>query len=231
MTLSPTAYWPDLTQSIARVLAAVFAHRWFQPQSAPHATEMPPAPLHRADLDPQHLDRAALLAELLAPAPNASTHPPLPTAVECVIARKLLAARELIQRDLLAQMQGHPVFDKPGPIGEWLRLHCAGLDHEVFLVMYLDAQQRLITIEQLFRGTLTQTSVYPREVVKATLRHNAAVVAFAHNHPSGVPDPSRADQRLTETLKSALSLVVVRVIDHFIVAGAQHYSFAEHGLI
>lgn len=231
MTLSPTAYWPDLTQGIARGLRAMFAPRRFLLQSAPRAAAIPQAPQHHSELDPNHLDRAALLAELLAPAPNASTHPPLSAAVECVIARKLLAARELIQRDLLAQMQGHPVFDKPGPLGEWLRLHCAGLDHEVFLVMYLDAQQRLITIEQLFRGTLTQTSVYPREVVKAALRHNAAAVAFAHNHPSGVPDPSRADQSLTGTLKSALSLVDVRVIDHFIVAGAQHYSFAEHGLI
>lgn len=152
-------------------------------------------------------------------------------AINSAITRKLLAARELMQRDLLAEMQGRPVFDKPDQIGEWLQLHCAGLDYEVFLVMYLDAQHHLITIEQPFQGTLTQTSVYPREVVKAVLNHRAAAVVLAHNHPSGDLNPSRADQCITQTLKSALGLIDVRVLDHFIVANGKHYSFAEHGLI
>ena len=101
----------------------------------------------------------------------------------------------------------------------------------MFLVLYLDAQHRLIEAEELFRGTLTQTSVYPREVVKGALARNAAALAVAHNHPSGEAEPSRADEMLTQTLKSALSLVDVRVIDHFVVAGDRVISFAERGLI
>ena len=112
-----------------------------------------------------------------------------------------------------------------------LRLKLAGLPHEVFICIYLDAQHRVIAVEELFRGTLTQTSVYPREVVKASLRANAAAVIFAHNHPSGVAQPSQADEILTRNLKEALSLVDVKVLDHFIVAGTQAISFAERGLL
>jgi len=114
----------------------------------------------------------------------------------------------------------------------FLRLHLAGLDHEVFFALWLDAQNRLIAAEELFRGTLTQTSVYPREVVKRALAHNAAAVVLAHNHPSGVAEPSAADGLLTRELKQALALVDVRVLDHFIVTGqAQPLSFAERGLL
>ena len=95
----------------------------------------------------------------------------------------------------------------------------------------MDAQNRLIEAHELFRGTLSQTSVYPREVVKATLARNAAAVMFAHNHPSGVAEPSRADELLTQSLKQALALVDVRVLDHFVVAGTRTVSFAERGLI
>jgi DNA repair protein RadC len=105
------------------------------------------------------------------------------------------------------------------------------LEHEVFAVLFLDAQNRLIAYEELFRGTLTQTSVYPREIVKAALKHNAAGLILAHNHPSGVAEPSLQDQALTRTLAEALALVDVRVMDHFVVAGGGTVSFAERGLI
>jgi len=95
----------------------------------------------------------------------------------------------------------------------------------------LSAQHRVIATEELFRGTLTQTSVYPREVVKASLKHNAAAVIFAHNHPSGVTEPNQSDRMLTDALKQALALVDVRVLDHFVVAGNQTMSFAERGII
>jgi DNA repair protein RadC len=107
----------------------------------------------------------------------------------------------------------------------------AGQEHESFVVLFLDAQNRLIVSEELFRGTLTQTSVYPREIVKEALRKNAASVIFSHNHPSGVAEPSRADELLTNSLKQALALVDVKVLDHFIVAGAAILSFAERGLL
>ena len=120
----------------------------------------------------------------------------------------------------------------PRAVRDYLRLHLAGLAHEVFLALWLDAQNCLIAAEELFHGTLTQTSVYPREVVKKALWHNAAAVVLAHNHPSGVAEPSNADQLLTRELKQALALVDVRVLDHFIVAGQnQPLSFAERGLL
>jgi DNA repair protein RadC len=140
-------------------------------------------------------------------------------------------ARELLLRELREQMRSSPVMSSPQILRDWLRLYCAKLEHEVFLVLYLDTQHRLIEAAELFRGTLTQTSVYPREVVKGALARNAAALAVAHNHPSGEVEPSRADEMLTQTLKSALSLVDVRVIDHFVVAGDQVISFAERGLV
>ena len=105
------------------------------------------------------------------------------------------------------------------------------LPHEVFVAMFLDAQNRVIETEELFRGTLTQTSVYPREVVKRALHYNAGAVILAHNHPSGVAEPSHADETLTQALKQALALVDIRVLDHFIVAGSSVLSFAERGLL
>ena len=152
-------------------------------------------------------------------------------AQQALLDQKLSAARELILRDLQTRMRGAPLMNSPQTLREWLRLYCAGLEHEVFLALYLDAHHALIGTEQLFRGTLTQTSVYPRELVKAALARNAAAVAVAHNHPSGNAEPSRADEFLTQTLKSALSLVDVRFLDHFIVAGEHVVSFAERGLV
>ena len=119
----------------------------------------------------------------------------------------------------------------PAAVRDYLRLSLAGREREIFAAVFLDAQHRVIAFTELFAGTLTQTSVYPREVVKAALAVNAGAVIFAHNHPSGSPEPSAADQALTETLRRALALVDVRVLDHFIVGGAALTSFAERGLI
>ena len=122
-------------------------------------------------------------------------------------------------------------FDSPAKLRQFLRLLLAEREHEVFLVILMDSQNRMIHSEELFRGTLTCTSVYPREVVKLALKHNAGAVVFCHNHPSGLAEPSRADEVITSELKAALALVDVRVLDHFIVAGRDVLSFAERGLI
>lgn len=145
---------------------------------------------------------------------------------------QLQAILEMSRRALAEEIGQADAFGTPGAVRDYLRLHLAGLAHEVFFALWLDAQNRLIAAEELFRGTLTQTSVYPREVVKQALAHNAAAVVLAHNHPSGLAEPSAADQLLTRELKQALALVDVRVLDHFIVAGqAQPLSFAERGLL
>ena len=114
---------------------------------------------------------------------------------------------------------------------DYLRLAIGMLEHEVFRVVFLDAQHRVIELQQMFRGTVTQTSVYPREVVKTSLALNAAAVILAHNHPSGAAEPSRADEYLTQTLKTALQLVDVRVLDHLVVTANAVTSFAERGLL
>ena len=119
----------------------------------------------------------------------------------------------------------------PQAVRDYLRLKIADREHEVFVVLFLDSQNRLIATEEMFRGTLAQTSVYPREVVKAALKHNAAATIFAHNHPSGLAEPSRADELLTQALKQALALVDIRTLDHFVVGGASIASFAERGLL
>ena len=144
---------------------------------------------------------------------------------------KLQAARELAARALAEELQHRDALTSPAAVRALLQHRLAGLPHEVFAVLLLDAQNRVIAMEELFRGTLTQTSVYPREVVKAALKANAAAVIFAHNHPSGVAEPSRADELLTQSLKQALSLVDVKTLDHFIVAGTKTLSFAERGLL
>jgi DNA repair protein RadC len=144
---------------------------------------------------------------------------------------QLQAALELARRALREEISSRDALSSPRAVRDYLRLTLAGRDHEVFLVVLLDAQHRVIASEELFRGTLTQTSVYPREVVKCALRLNAAAVIFAHNHPSGVAEPSHADEILTRSLKAALALVDVQVLDHFIVAGTRTMSFAERGLL
>jgi len=123
-------------------------------------------------------------------------------------------------------------LNSPGAVREYLRLRLGHLQHEEFHALWLDSQNQLIAFDKMFSGTLTQTSVYPREIIKAGLSHNAAGVIFAHNHPSGVAEPSHADQLLTGELKTALALVDISVKDHFIVAGgALPLSFAERGLL
>lgn len=144
---------------------------------------------------------------------------------------EMAAVIELARRSLAQQLADKPLFDSPGAVRTYLRLHLAQLSHEVFAVMFVDAQSRLLRFEELFRGTLSQTSVYPREVVKRALELHASSVILAHNHPSGVAEPSRADELLTQTLKSALALVDVRVLDHFIVGQGEVMSFAERGLL
>ncbi|GAB5606365.1 JAB domain-containing protein [Sideroxyarcus sp. TK5] len=144
---------------------------------------------------------------------------------------RCVVARELVRRWLDEELRRDCVLNAPQAVRDCLRIQFAGREHECFVAMFLDAQHRLIATHELFRGTLTQTSVYPREVVKAALRENAAAVIFSHNHPSGVAEPSQSDQQLTIALKGALALVDVRVLDHFIVAGTSVLSFAERGLL
>ena len=146
-------------------------------------------------------------------------------------AAQLLAVLELARRSLREGLKSGSALTSPGAVRDFLRLTLGARAHEVFVVLFLDAQHRVLSSAELFRGTLTQTSVYPREVVKAALAANAAAVIFAHNHPSGVAQPSQADELLTRQLKEALALVEVRVLDHFIVAGNQTLSFAERGLL
>jgi DNA repair protein RadC len=147
-------------------------------------------------------------------------------------AAQLKASFELARRALSQDMSVRDTLSSPSKVRDWLRLRLASRPHEVFMALWLDAQNRLLKAEELFSGTLTQTSVYPREVVKAALAHNAAAVILAHNHPSGIAEPSRADEMLTRSLKEALAMVDVKLLDHFIVAGnSPPLSFAERGLL
>jgi len=143
------------------------------------------------------------------------------------------AALELLRRSLKqeSKKQKRDELTSPGAVRDYLRLVLGEREHEVFVCIWLDAQHKVTDFEELFRGTLTQTSVYPREIVKKALDHNAAAVIFAHNHPSGVAQPSQSDELLTRNLKEALALVEVKVLDHFIIAGNQAISFAERGLL
>lgn len=144
---------------------------------------------------------------------------------------EVLAVLELARRAMAQQLRERTVFGSPEMVKHYLQLHLGGRDHEVFAVMFLDAQNRLVEMEVMFRGTLTQTSVYPREIVVRALHHGAASVVLAHNHPSGTVLPSRSDEALTQTLKAALGLVDVRVLDHVIVAPGAALSMAERGLL
>lgn len=145
---------------------------------------------------------------------------------------QLAAVLEIARRSLIGQMSTRDVLSSPQAVADWLRLQLAPLQHEVFVALWLDAGNKLIVAQELFRGTLTQTSVYPREVVKHALEHNAAAVILAHNHPSGRAEASAADISLTQTLKQALALVDVRLLDHFIVTSAEKpMSLAERGLV
>ena len=143
----------------------------------------------------------------------------------------LLAVGEIARRALAEELVGRPVFDSPQKVKDYLALHLAGREQELFAVLFLDGQHRLLKLETLFHGTLAQTSVYPREVLKRALALNAGAVILAHNHPSGLAEPSRADEALTQALKAALAQIDVRVLDHLVVGRGQVVSLAERGLV
>lgn len=170
------------------------------------------------------INRAGGIAQLLASDGCAGTggHPLRP---------ELGVVLELAKRVTSQQLQERDVFGSPDAVKNFLQLHLARQPHEVFAVLFLDAQNRLISMEEMFRGTLTQTSVYPREVVARSLQLHAAAVVLAHNHPSGTVQPSRADEALTQTIKAALALVDIRILDHVIVAPGHALSMAERGLV
>jgi len=144
---------------------------------------------------------------------------------------ELLAVFEMARRALSQRLKEREAFHTPGAVKQYLQLQLAHKTHEVFAVLFLDSQNRMLAMEELFRGTLSQTSVYPREVVLRALHHQAAAVVLSHNHPSGSVQPSRADEHLTQTLKASLALVDVRVLDHIIVGQGQALSMAEQGLM
>ena len=144
---------------------------------------------------------------------------------------ELAAVLELARRALAEQMRERTMLDSPQAVGDYLRLWLGGQEVEVFAALFLDTRHQLISALELSRGTLAQTSVYPREVVKQALALNASAIVIAHNHPSGVTEPSAADRALTERLKSALGLVDVRMLDHFVVTRDQVFSFAQAGLL
>ena len=154
-----------------------------------------------------------------------------PTSAGNMQPEKCGVALELVKRWLGEEIQHGDMLNSPGAVRDYLKIHFNRRESESFVAVFLDAQHQVIVVDELFQGTLTQTSVYPREVVKAALKCNAAAVLFAHNHPSGVAEPSQSDRMLTDALKQALSLVDVRALDHFIVAGTSVLSFAERGLI
>jgi DNA repair protein RadC len=144
---------------------------------------------------------------------------------------QLVAVMEVARRALRETMSRGNALSSPRTVRDFLRLKLQDRPHEVFAAVFLDAQNRVLAVEELFRGTLTQTSVYPREVVKRALHFNAAALIFAHNHPSGIAEPSRSDEALTQALKQALALVDVKVLDHFVIGGGAAMSFAERGLL
>jgi len=144
---------------------------------------------------------------------------------------KLIAAVEFARRLVHEKIQKGPSLSNPMEVAEYLKIHFHGMQYEAFVVVFLDNRHRVIAIDEMFKGTIDGASVHPREIVRSSLQHNAAACIFAHNHPSGVAEPSRADESLTRNLKDALALVDVRVLDHFVVAGQTVVSLAERGLI
>ena len=180
------------------------------------------------DVGREALARFGGLSGLLAAAPTELTSIP---GLGPAKSAQLQAVLELARRSLREDVRRDTALNSPGAVRDYLRLTLGRREHEVFVALFLDAQNRLLVAEELFRGTLTQTSVHPREVVKRALAVNAAAVIFAHNHPSGVAEPSRSDEVLTASLRQALALVDVRVLDHLIVAGPATLSFAERGLL
>jgi DNA repair protein RadC len=147
------------------------------------------------------------------------------------VQEQLRAAREIVQRLLLEELRREPVLTNPRAVQDYLSTHYHGQEREVFSVLFLDNRHQLIAAEEMFQGTIDGASVHPREVVKRALQQNAAAVILAHNHPSGVAEPSQADELITARIRDALALVDIRVLDHLIVGGATVVSFAERGLL
>ena len=172
-----------------------------------------------------HTPRQVLVDELLAPIPEEQQDG------RSLLAHRLAIARELLLRDLEQGMKTGPLLGSPDTMREWLSLYYLGCERETFLVLFLDTHHRLICASELFQGTLHGEEVHPREVVREGLRHNAAAVCVAHNHPSGNADPSAADRAVTARLKQALALVDIRLLDHFVVAGSNIVSLAVRGWI
>jgi DNA repair protein RadC len=172
-----------------------------------------------------HTPRQVLVDALLAPAADD------PQDGRSLLTRRLEIARELLLRDLTQRMKAGPLLESPDAIREWLSLYFLGYERETFLALFLDTRHRLIHASELFQGTLDGTEVHPREVVREALRHNAASVCVAHNHPSGDATPSAADRALTAKLKQALALVDLRLLDHFVVAGNNIISLAARGWV
>ena len=172
-----------------------------------------------------HTPRHVLVEELLAPAKDDESNG------RSLLARRLEVARELLLRDLEKRMKAGPTLTSPDAMREWLSLYYLGSERETFLALFLDTRHRLIAARELFQGTLDGATVHPREVVREALRQNAAAVCVAHNHPSGVADPSAADRAITARLKQALALVDVRLLDHFVVAGSDFVSLASRGWV
>lgn len=185
-----------------------------------HSTVSPSAtPPRRRGRPPKHIEPTAPIIE-----PPNCLH-----SLDTRTRRAVERAAKLLEESAVYRIEA---MNSPGAVRTYLKLKMAGLEHEEFHVIWLDAQNRLIAFDRMFSGSLTETSVYPREVVKAAMRHNAAACILAHNHPSGVPEPSRADEMLTRTLKETLAMVDVKVLDHFIVAGNNRpLSFAERGML
>lgn len=156
---------------------------------------------------------------------------PTPPGRLARVRQRMALAVELVRRGMAQSLPGHPVLDSPEAVRAYLRLGIGLRRYEVFGVIFLDAQHRLLAFEEMFRGTVSQTSVYPREVVRRALEHNASAVVFAHNHPSGAAEPSAADRMLTTALRDALALVDVRTLDHLVVTRRRVFSFAESGLL
>lgn len=187
------------------------------------------------------MSRAELVRELIAtPLSYVVPEEPQPCVTGCAeaslpetdaVSRKLTVAREILLRDLACDLKSRPVMGRPDAVREWLKLYCHGLQYEVFIVLYLDARLRLIEAETIARGTLTSVSVYPREIARSALARNACSLLVAHHHPSGETDPSQADKLLTNDLASALALVDIKLLDHFIVAEDRVLSFSEKGLL
>jgi DNA repair protein RadC len=174
------------------------------------------------------LDRFDGLAGLLHATPAQLAYTP---GVGPARRAELAAVLEVARRALAQQLRAAPVFDSPQKVKDFVALRLGGLAHEVFGVLFLDSQHRLIEMQELFRGTLAQTSVYPREVLRQALLLNAGAAILVHNHPSGIAEPSRADEVLTQSLVAALRVIEVRVLDHLVVGAGSVVSFAERGLL